>query len=556
MKRPRSLSLFRDVRAPVGEPDAGDAEVSPSPDVQPEPAETAPAEPVKRSRFRLPGRRPAAPADDVEEPESSEGDSAEQVAGSKPRRRLFGRGRRRQPEAEAGADTFFDPMDVTAGLAALAGEGDEVEFEIDEEGRLVEGGRKRYAIGLLWLPYDMDRSIAEQAGDAGFGDDAPDLYVSIGDREQIGFGYKYNGLRVGMPAAATLFNTEILPGNWLAAFEIAGEMGQSWWVVAWRDGQVYEDRVVTDPADAQSAFAALQEAPNWSAAICPVAWDIDGTVDYSLGSVLKKRGRPAKLRSTSRLRTLLPIAIPLALLVIAAVAGYLVWANIQEQARLERLRELEAERRRLAALRAAEPVEIIPPWEGMPSPERFYRICAEMFEERLIFPTGWRLQPQTCTVDGGNVVVQTSWTREGGGRLSWFLATLYEAGYEDVGVSDDLRQATIFARRPFGDGDLDRSITAFSSSEISERLRLRFDTLELNLRLRLVAPSGGRQNDPNAQPVWSYSEIRFTESTFLEEYLKLISDIPARVPERLTYDIYSQRWDMVIRLYHEARTDR
>lgn len=606
MKRPRSLGLFREAGGkaapaaePVGTPSAGDL-----PPVAPTGAEVAPdavaaPQPTKPPRRGLFGRRKAAAdaaeAADAPEtvdttddapPSGAETVAPEPVVGRRGLRDLFSRrakgaveggagdapsgggrkgfrmfGRRKAAAADATADDpfgavasagVFDPMDVAAGLATLAADTVPAEFEIDEQGRLIENGKKPYAVGLLWLPYDLDRKVSEQAADAGFGDDAPDLYVVVGDREQIGFGYKYNGLKIGMPAAATLFSSDVLPGNWLAAFELPGDMGQSWWLVAWRDGQVYEDRVITDPNDAQSAFAALQEAPNWSAAICPVAWDIDGTIDYSLGAVLGKRARPAKLKSTSQIRALLPIAIPVALLAVAAVAGFIVWQNIQEQRRLDELERLRQER--LRQQQQAEPVEVVPPWEGMPLPARFVDVCTREFEELLIVPAGWRIEPQTCTIDGDSIVVQTSWRRESGGRLAWFLATLRDAGYENFAVSEDLQRVTIFAREPITEPGPDRSIRALSATEVQERLMLRFDTLDLPLNMRLVAPRAAPARQ-DGQPVWTHHEITFQESTSLEEYLKLISDIPARVPDELTYDVYSQQWRIVLRLYHEARGD-
>jgi hypothetical protein len=542
MKRPRSLSLFRDV---TGE---GDEPETPAPPT----TEAAPAEEPPAPRRGLFGRRREAA--EVAAPEA-EADAQDADGEARPRRRLFGRRQRAASQVEAGA---VDAMDVAAGIATLAADADPVDFEIDDQGRLVENGRKRYAIGLLWLPFDVDRKIAEQAGEAGFGDDAPDLYAMVGDREQIGFGFKYNGLKPGMAAAATLFSDEVLPGNWLAAFEMSGDMGQSWWIVAWRDGQIYEDRVITDGGDAQGAFAALQDAPNWSAMICPVAWDIDGTIDADLGSILQKRGRPARLKSTNQLRALLPIAIPVVLLVVAAIAGYLVWQNIVEQRRLEELRRIEAERR-AAAARAAQaaqqPVEIIPPWVGLPSTERFYEICARSFQELLIFPTGWRQQPMTCSVSGDSIVAQATWRRESGGRVSWFLATMEDAGFENIGLDSNLDGATIPLREPFGEGDMDKSLRALSAQEVSETLTLRFDTLDLSPGFRLVAPRPDQAREQEGQPIWSYHELTFRESTPLQEYLKLVSDIPARVPEQLTYDPYNQTWTMVMRVYHEARQD-
>ncbi|ESQ17359.1 MAG: hypothetical protein N838_23520, partial [Thiohalocapsa sp. PB-PSB1] len=197
----------------------------------------------------------------------------------------------------------------------------------------------------------------------------------------------------------------------------------------------------------------------------------------------------------------------------------------------------------------------IPPWVGLPSTERFYEICARSFQELLIFPTGWRQQPMTCSVSGDSIVAQATWRRESGGRVSWFLATMEDAGFENIGLDSNLDGATIPLPEPFGEGDMDKSLRALSAQEVSETLTLRFDTLDLSPGFRLVAPRPDQAREQEGQPIWSYHELTFRESTPLQEYLKLVSDIPARVPEQLTYDPYNQTWTMVMRLYHEARQD-
>jgi len=599
MKRPRSLSLFRDggagkkppaeVAPATGEPvpetteaaagPAGrrgllsrngklaaptDAPAEPIAPTEPmdEPAAPpeAPAEPgpptLPRKRLWPFGRRSAAGSDAVQ-PEEAEATAA-------PRKRLwpFGRRRKAGEEDSEPADGGFSDLpperslpseaDVARAVALIAENAAETLFEIDDQQRLVEKGRKRYAAGLLWLPLDPERKIAQQAADAAFGDDPPNLYAVTAGREQIGFGYKYNGLRSGMPVAATLFSPEVLPGNWLAVFALDGETGPAWWLVAWRDGQVYEDRVLTDEGDAQGAFRSLQEAPNWSITISPPTWDVPDSFAYDLGTVLGKRKRPVTLRSTSQLQALLPLAAAVAGVAVLGVGGYFAWQALQPPPPPPPVVE-----------RPPPPPEpVVPPWVGMPMPQQFVDLCAPLFEETLIFPTGWRLEPQTCRVDGGNVVVETTWQRDGGGRMAWFIATLRGAGFEDLGISADLRSGTVFGRAPIGPTEMDADIVALSADEVEQRLRLRFDTLALPLSMRLVAPRaapnrpsgiGGLGGQAQTPVAWSYHEITFTESTGLSDLIRLVSDIPATVPERLTYDVYSQNWTLVLRLYHEAR---
>ena len=86
---------------------------------------------------------------------------------------------------------------------------------------------------------------------------------------------------------------------------------------------------------------------------------------------------------------------------------------------------------------------------------------------------------------------------------------------------------------------------------MTQMLNLRFDTLSLAIPLtEMVARATPQAPGVPVTKIWNYHAIEFQTDTSLEEYIQLISDVPAVVPEFLTYDPYTSAWRLVANIYH------
>ena len=119
-------------------------------------------------------------------------------------------------------------------------------------------GRQQAALGLLWQPARSGMSVRDQAALAGSGTRVFGLVAPAGDGRQLGFATADKGFASGMLAGATLFDGNVVGDTWVGAFPVGnGE----WWIVAVRDGWIYEDLVCRDAESAEAAFRKLLKPP-------------------------------------------------------------------------------------------------------------------------------------------------------------------------------------------------------------------------------------------------------------------------------------------------------
>lgn len=491
-----------------------------------------------RFRGRLPFRRRGGP---VTRDGEAEEDFADGPIRSDPPRGLRGLlARLRRRPAPDPPD--FDPDLPDPASVAV------VDYVVDAAGRLSGGGR-RYALGLQWQPRQSDRSLTAQARESTFdGAPVPGLAALFAEDSQVGFGARADGARGGMVAAATAIPMRVTGDSWLGAFRLEDEGsggGFLWWLVALRDGLVYEDRLIRDPQEALEAFGELLEVPGWKARICPAGWALPDTVDYPLGAVLPRRSRGAVLRPHDPKVIWAP---RVAILLIVAVAAGGAWFYQAYQAEQKRLAELDRQRREAAARAAALNVA---PWRDTLRLDGFITACAAGMEQLLVIPTGWKLGPMTCTPGDKAVDISAEWTREAGGRASWFIATMQDRGLADVGLAASLQAASVTRSLPVPVESRD-SETPLRSDVMEQRLRLRMDTLWLDATLapgtarsapRTAAGGGGAAN-------WTNHRFEVETEVIPLEYARLLSDIPGVVGERLTLEPYQQTWRLSALIYH------
>jgi len=466
-------------------------------------------------------------------------DEAEPVAPETASGGLLARLRGRKGGQET--QLFFDPD-----LPDPATEPD-VDYVIDAKGRL-SGGRRKLAVGLDWQPRQPEKSLTAQAREGVLEGMAVPRYATVfADGSQVGFGGRDEGARGGMIAAATAIPMQVTGDSWLGAFRLVAEDdegGTAWWLVAIRDGMVYEDRLIRDGTEARDAFEDLLDAPGWKARICPDDWDFPETVDLPLGLVLPRRSRGAALRPHDPKVIWLPRAA-VALVLAGIVGGTLSYQSYveEQQRRAEIARRMAEEAARRAALNVA-------PWVGTPGLETFIDACAAGMDEVLVLPPGWRIETLACRLGDKAVTVEARWRRDNGGRAAWFLATMAENGLEDATLAPALDQATLTRTIPVPVEER-RGEQPLAPDEMERRLRLRLDTLSLDATLR----AGGARSAPRTaaqQPgtSWTHHEFRIDTSAWPKGHAGLLADIPGALASELSYDPYAASWSLTALIFH------
>jgi len=357
----------------------------------------------------------------------------------------------------------------------------------------------------------------------------------------------------GMVAAATAISRDYVGDTWLAAFVLPVDGDQlqlAWWIVAHRDGLVYEDRLVRNEIEARESFIDLYDAPGWQTVICPANWQVSGSHDIALGYLITPGAKGAALKAHSPVVVWAPRAIAAAILIGGLVFGYSYWQNIQDEAaRAELARLQEEEMRRLEELQ-------VPPWDGMPSLLDSAIACATLINELQVNPPGWILEPVTCTVSQGSVSAGATWKRQEGTRAKYLYSALDLRGLPVPQFDAALDSGSVSRSAAIPADDWGKDVVPLDPNEMFTRLVHRFDTLALPLALtaQVVQPPAADVSGLPNRKVWNYHLLELESSVFPTELILLIGDIPAVVPNTLTYTPATQTWKLTAFIYHPPIT--
>lgn len=439
--------------------------------------------------------------------------------------RLPGRGKPPASEPESGSDREFPDV---PGL----------DLQYDGTGN-VQSGRKRFAVGLDWEPAQEGTKVRDQAERGRKGGYRRTLYAAHGD--QYGFASQDRQQRRGSIALVTAARQELMGPRWAGAFRI-NEADRFWWVASVRDGEVYEDTVVADEASARTLLLDMLDAPDWTRIIAPEDWQVSGTDQARIEQAFSMRVG-AHLRPVDGRGDTVQRGVILSLIGLAAVGGYLYWSDLKQK---------EAERvAELARMRDAM-VRVDPrtyPWAGTPDIMTFVDTCAVEIERTLFVVPGWSNGPIVCTASGTDGVVSTEWGRSGG-RIPWLHAATRELD-APVTLMEGGGRAQMRREIGFSGSDTDTSLGPWSESEVSQVVLSRFQTLGLGLTLRpRVRSLTTTQRGDLRAPVYNRHDLSFETSVAIDEYARLLSDIPALVPEALIYGVDTGTWTLTAKIYH------
>ena len=439
---------------------------------------------------------------------------------------------RKKPEPGAGQPGKASPE---------TGDTTPLELTYVEQGVVSIDGRS-FAIGLTWVAVvetDSLKSHLEVARKLSASRKQADVDFSlvVGDKVSgfYGFGTAELGHKRGIPVLIDALDEDVLGSNWLAVQRIPGNR-DLWWVGGRRGGDVFEDRVLTSKDAAAALFTENLDAPNWSTIIAPDDWRVRNSTPHFPKSALRKP--VGRMRIVDPVKVYGPrIMVSMILVGVLAAGGYYFWDKQQKyNAEMEELR-LQIER----AI-TLEPQDF--PWYHRTRLDVFIERCKEEMAGMLVFPAGWENEVFTCQIDRGRGTVSTGWRRSGG-NIAWLRAAMPE-DFPAITVNPAAQAAT--ASRRF-EAPIDPDAVRADPWErpiLESRMTERFQLRDIRLNMRFVADTRPAETNP----LFNRHDIQIQGSMDLGEIVPFLEDIPALIPEAISYNIATSSWSLIVRVHH------
>ena len=397
---------------------------------------------------------------------------------------------------------------------------------------------REIAIGLLWQPVITTSNLRDQAVAAAGGTGVYDLHVKTPGNQQYGLTSSSGNHSSGMLAGALQVETENLGENWIAAFALADGIGPMW-VVAVRNNCIYEDSFHESPVTAHRSFMQIVDAPDWETVIAPSVWKVDNSTQQALQDLFRLDTR-ATLRSINRVSRLLPWVL------ISAVAG-IGCAVVLNQA--PRLLEL-ATSKEVAGVEMHSVTVQPPPWHGKPHLLEFADHCIQKIGSAYILLTGWEALPVTCGWREGEFQISARWNRKGG-SIDLLKLRAAERFAETLELDCHGDCASLQASMSMPEHVLQTGDESWAANMTELPLKERFLELGLELEMTMRGPrmaSNVVSDAPGVQ--YSHHDLGLEANAAIAEHIALLADVPALVPEALTYNPASGYWLFTARVYH------
>ncbi len=318
------------------------------------------------------------------------------------------------------ASAFTPAEEPTTMPASVEGE-DLTEKAIPQN--VIKFGKTQYAIGLFWQPLqDVDDPIPEiretMESEAG-----ANLYaIHYGRSPQYGIGRSDKGHKDGQTVGAiAVLDSLSDKSSFVAVFKVE----EGWWFLVARNDLILpeEDILYHTEQEAKDAYFSMMAVPDWGYKIAPAAWNIDGTEEMNLETLLKD-GQQVRLLSLGAIRgTKILLSIAILIFILVGLIAYSVFFLIDREKKEPTVIEPVIP---VATIQTVEPQrEEEKPWEKLVSVNAFLERCwSDAYQLKSMTIPGWGLNQITCTPSGISTGWNKTWTQ--GGRVAWIEVGIKE----------------------------------------------------------------------------------------------------------------------------------
>ena len=275
---------------------------------------------------------------------------------------------------------------------------------LQKEARLVQSGRRVFALGLTWMTPEEGRSAKKAASSLLRASDLPiDLVLYRRDPiEQFAIGSTQNSLRPNVYSAAGIV-ADSFEESWLMAVRVADGI----WICAGRDDRVlpHGDTFYSSEDEARAAFDEFLQETGWTDVYAPETWGTQfEEITFDEISAASPR-RWTKLDSTSQVKKAINIAIPVSIM---GVIGALVYVFFFQPDPVTNPTSIDPEKRREALIRAREKqreeafarLDARAPWARERDPDAFIATCLDSMGKIPVDPVSFETTSVRCGEPG------------------------------------------------------------------------------------------------------------------------------------------------------------
>ena len=273
--------------------------------------------------------------------------------------------------------------------------------------------KQRFVAGLYWQTLTRPRDHLREAKEIGKREKMDVVAIRRGRVLQAGFATRNTAGSGAYSLAATLAG--VLGDDWIAVFQL-GEFRYA--IAAAKNGAIIPGcDEIGSREQIEESLRTSYNLHQFAKVICPAHFDFGGEeVDLTrlLSShKLVKAYKLHPLSTTSNLKPLLLVGIPLLLIVGGGSIGYVVYRDyVDEKEAAAAAAAAEVERQRLEALKVSSGKHITPaalehPWVAQPLARDFREACVEAIHGFPISIGGWMIESALCT----NGLVQGTYRR-------------------------------------------------------------------------------------------------------------------------------------------------
>lgn len=291
--------------------------------------------------------------------------------------------------------------------------------------------KQRFVAGLYWQTLTRPRDHLREAKEIGKREKMDVVAIRRGRVLQAGFATRNMAGSGAYSFAATMAG--VLGDDWIAVFDLGDGR---YAIAAAKNGAIIPGCDDIGPrAQIEESLRTNFNLHQFAQVICPTDFDFGGEekdlTRLLLGHKLLKDYRLQPLSTTTNLKPLLLVGIPLLLIVAGGSIGYVLYRNyVNEKEAAAAAAAAAAERERLEALKASSgkymtPAALEHPWAAQPLARDMRVACVEAIHGFDLSIGGWMVESALCT----NGLAQAVYKRTPNTTVNGFTSQALLAGY-------------------------------------------------------------------------------------------------------------------------------